>query len=156
MEIIKFTRANVQRRIIVISWEFSSISIIVKYFEASNNSLTRPPSMCISISSCMRRESVFTRFAFASNYQHKITFTVVFSDIPIDFVSINRETEGCQGKPFIPFAILGESGEERERNVVRMRWQKFCSNTLRNVLLRRRCTRVHAFDPECGYTYANR
>lgn len=66
---------------------------------------------------------------------------MVFSDIPVDLVSINRDRAAKARK------ILGESrrrgtrrGERGGKRVVGERWQKFCSNTLRDVLLRRRCT----------------
>lgn len=68
---------------------------------------------------------------------------MVFSDIPADLVSINRDR--CQG-PQDPRGIAETWGMRRGRGargrkrVVGERWQKFCSNTLRDVLLRRRCT----------------
>ena len=33
----------------------------------------------------------FTRFVFTPSYQHKITFKMIFSDIPVDLVSINKD-----------------------------------------------------------------
>lgn len=76
---------------------------------------------------------------------------MIFSDIPADLVSINKD-RAVKALHTASIAILGESDrEERSRNAGRSFVQ-----TLLETCSFGGVARVLAFDPESGYTYANR
>lgn len=112
--------------------------VIFKYLERLNDdNLTG--AQHISISFCMYihnwRGRAFTRFVFTPSQRHKITFKMIFSDIP-GGSCIDQQRSSCPYRQ----RSQGNPTESREKRSRYARWQKFCSNTLRDVLLRRRCT----------------